>query len=262
MIEVAQSSIFRNLWKRTITAVVLIAIALAALLAGRSSLWLLTSLLAMVMIGEWAHLMGVSRARSIFASLCMLAFLVFLHPSLRPIDPISLTALGVAALLASCAAMSFRLGVGILYIGLATLALLFLREHNGWQLTLWTLAIVWATDICAYFAGKSIGGPKLAPKYSPNKTWAGLIGGVAGAMLIGGTLAWAYPSIPVWLAPVGGLLALIAQGGDLYESWLKRRAGVKDASGIFPGHGGALDRLDGMMPVAIVMAGISVSGLL
>ncbi|MCA1748634.1 MAG: phosphatidate cytidylyltransferase, partial [Sphingomonadales bacterium] len=165
------------------------------------------------------------------------------------------------ALVASLAAMSFRLGMGILYIGIATIAILFLREENGIALTLWTLAVVWGTDICAYFAGKLIGGPKLAPSYSPNKTWAGLVGGVGGAMLIGSIIAL-YAGLPRWLILLAGLFAIIAQLGDLYESWLKRRAGVKDASGIFPGHGGALDRLDGLMPVAIVMAVISAAGLL
>lgn len=261
MIDVAEPSKFRNLWQRTATAVVLIGIALAALFAGRWALWLLTAVLALIMIGEWAGLMHVGRWRTILAGLLLAALLIFIHPSLRPIDGMSLLALGGAALAVSVAAMSFRLGIGLLYIGVATIAILFLREENGVAVTLWTLAVVWATDISAYFSGKTIGGPRLAPKYSPNKTWAGLLGGVAGALLVGSLIAVQF-DLPRWLIPLAGLFALIAQGGDLYESWLKRRAGVKDASAIFPGHGGALDRLDGLMPVAIAMAGISAAGLL
>lgn len=261
MTDIALPSKFRNIGQRTATAVVLIGVALAALFAGKWALWLLAAALAMVMIGEWSNLMGVGRWRTAVAIVLMAALLVFIHPTLRPIDLTTVAALGGVALVASLAAMSLRLGVGILYIGIATIAILFLREENGIALTLWTLAVVWGTDICAYFAGKLIGGPKLAPSYSPNKTWAGLIGGVAGALLIGSIIALNV-GLPRWLIPLAGLFALVAQAGDLYESWLKRRAGVKDASGIFPGHGGALDRLDGLMPVAIVMAGMSAAGLL
>ncbi|MFN2259821.1 MAG: phosphatidate cytidylyltransferase [Parasphingopyxis sp.] len=261
MTDIAPPPKFRNLWQRTATAAVLIGIALAALFAGKSALWLLTAALAMIMIGEWSKLMGVGRWQSAVAIALMAALLVFIHPTFWPIDVMTIAVLGGIALVASLAAMSFRLGMGILYIGIATIAILFLREENGIALTLWTLAVVWGTDICAYFAGKLIGGPKLAPSYSPNKTWAGLVGGVGGAMLIGSIIAL-YAGLPRWLILLAGLFAIIAQLGDLYESWLKRRAGVKDASGIFPGHGGALDRLDGLMPVAIVMAVISAAGLL
>lgn len=261
MIDIVRPSKFGNLSQRTATAIVLIGVALAALSAGRWALWLLTAVLAMIMIGEWAKLMGVGRWRIAVAAVLMAVLLIFIHPAVRPIDPMTFAVLGGIALVASLAAMSFRLGVGILYIGVATIAILFLREHNGVAVTLWTLAVVWGTDICAYFAGKLIGGPKLAPRYSPNKTWAGLLGGVAGALLVGSIIAVSF-GLPRWLIPLAGLFALIAQAGDLYESWLKRRAGVKDASGIFPGHGGALDRLDGLMPVAIVMAAISAAGVL
>jgi phosphatidate cytidylyltransferase len=127
-------------------------------------------------------------------------------------------------------------------------------------IVLWTLVVTWSTDIFAYFAGRSIGGPKLAPRISPSKTWAGLIGGVAGAGLLGWLIA-------IWLdleAPfpyVGALMGLFAQAGDLFESWLKRRAGVKDSGTLLPGHGGALDRLDGYLPVVLATLAILMSGL-
>jgi phosphatidate cytidylyltransferase len=115
------------------------------------------------------------------------------------------------------------------------------------------LSLVWATDIGAFFAGRSIGGPKLAPKLSPNKTWAGLIGGIVAASLLAIVLHVQY-GLPWRMTLATPFLAVLAQGGDLYESWLKRRAGVKDSGNILPGHGGLLDRLDGVVPVAPVAA--------
>ena len=127
------------------------------------------------------------------------------------------------------------------------------------MLALWTLAIVWATDIGAFFAGRAIGGPKLAPVISPNKTWAGLIGGMIVAAVAGGAIAYVghLPTRTYWLAP---LLAVAAQLGDLAESGMKRRVGVKDSGHILPGHGGLLDRIDGMLPVAILVAALVANG--
>ncbi|NNC72392.1 MAG: phosphatidate cytidylyltransferase [Sphingomonadaceae bacterium] len=255
----AKPSEFRNLLTRFVTGIILVGIAVGALYAGKSAFWLLAGLFAVAMIGEWANLMSVQRWKAILAIAVMAALLVFVQPLVRPIDQNSALALLGGAVAVSAIAMSLRLGIGFLYIGLAILAIIFLREEYGIALTLWTLAIVWATDIGAYFSGKTIGGPKLAPQLSPNKTWAGLIGGMATALLVS-SLIILNTDLPRWLIPVTAALAVVAQAGDLYESWLKRRAGVKDASGIFPGHGGALDRLDGLMPVAIVVAAMATAG--
>lgn len=132
---------------------------------------------------------------------------------------------------------------------------------HGFGLALWTLAIVWATDICAYFAGRYFGGPKLAPAISPSKTWSGLAGGVVGAGLIGPIIA-SQMGLPLACYILGAPLGLLAQGGDLFESWLKRKAGVKDSGNLIPGHGGVLDRLDGVVPVATFMGLLRVLGLL
>ena len=152
---------------------------------------------------------------------------------------------------------------GFLYALLSALALLWIRDRSddGISLVLWVFVVVWSTDIGAYFAGTSIGGPKLAPGISPKKTWAGFYGGIGAAALFGGV--WAYftglrPALFL-LAP---LLSVAAQGGDLFESWMKRRAGMKDSGTLLPGHGGVFDRLDGLLPVAIltsmaVLAGIA-----
>ncbi len=122
------------------------------------------------------------------------------------------------------------------------------------EVILWILFAVWATDIGAYAAGRAIGGPKLAPRISPNKTWAGLGGGVLAAILIGvaagAVVSWA-PSLE--LAILSGVLAVVAQGGDLFESGVKRHFGVKDSSNLIAGHGGFLDRLDGVLAAGVAM---------
>jgi len=140
---------------------------------------------------------------------------------------------------------------GTLYIGAACLCFLWLRNvpTGGRELVFWLLAVVWATDIGAYFAGRGIGGPKLAPKISPNKTWAGLIGGALSAALVGVFVAGFFGGEAMLLVVGGMVLAVVAQGGDLLESWCKRRFGVKDSSHIIPGHGGILDRVDGLLAV-------------
>ena len=149
---------------------------------------------------------------------------------------------------------------GFVYCLLPAVSLLWIRERaefqaigSGFDLLIWVFLVVWSTDIGAYFAGRAIGGPKLAPSISPNKTIAGLIGGVVAAGLVAGgwALAVELPGVLLWLAPP---LAVAAQAGDLFESGLKRRAGVKDSGTWLPGHGGLLDRLDGLVPVAILTA--------
>lgn len=146
-------------------------------------------------------------------------------------------------------------GAGILYILLPCISLIALRERDhGLTIILWMLAVVWATDIAAYFAGRSIGGPKLAPGISPNKTWAGLIGGIVAASLAGFIAALLVSSPNTgWIIVLSGLLAVVAQAGDLLESSLKRYFGIKDSGTIIPGHGGLLDRVDGVMTTAPIV---------
>ncbi len=139
------------------------------------------------------------------------------------------------------------------YLVLPLVALIWLRNDPAWGLAavLWVLATVWAIDICAYFAGRLIGGPKLAPRISPKKTWAGLLGGMAGAAAVGVvTSLWIGIGSPALLALVGIGMAVVEQAGDFLESALKRRAGVKDSGSLIPGHGGILDRVDGLVTVA------------
>jgi phosphatidate cytidylyltransferase len=162
-------------------------------------------------------------------------------------------ALGGAVLL-GLASRSLAMGWGFLYIVLPAFCLVVLswETYGNGALIFWVLIVTWATDIFAYFAGRAIGGPKLAPKISPNKTWAGLIGGMIGASFCGWAVAW-YFALGTPFVWIGAGMGLVAQLGDLYESWEKRRAGVKDSGTLLPGHGGVLDRLDGLLAVAVAV---------
>ncbi len=151
---------------------------------------------------------------------------------------------------------------GFVYALVPALALLWVRERDaqGMMLLLWLFIVTWSTDIGAYFAGRTFGGRKLAPSISPNKTFAGLYGGMAAAALLGG--AWVlFTGLGKPLLVLAPLFALAAQAGDLFQSWMKRRAGVKDSGSLLPGHGGVFDRLDGLVPVAVLTALAQVAGL-
>ena len=142
---------------------------------------------------------------------------------------------------------------GFFYALLPALALLWIRERAGLNLLIWVFIVTWSTDIGAYFAGRTFGKRKLAPSISPNKTVEGLCGGIAAAALLGG--AWVVATgLGIALLALAPVLAIAAQAGDLFESGMKRRAGVKDSGAWLPGHGGVLDRLDGLVPVAVLTA--------
>jgi phosphatidate cytidylyltransferase len=155
------------------------------------------------------------------------------------------------------------LGFGVFYLGLPAMALIWLRHDPdaGRDVVFWLFAVVWASDIGAFTAGRLIGGPKLAPRISPNKTWAGLGGAMIGAMAVGLGLSFVLGGHdPVRAAVLSAGLGLIAQAGDLWESWIKRRFGVKDTSRLIPGHGGLLDRVDALMFAASAVALMTLAG--
>jgi phosphatidate cytidylyltransferase len=153
---------------------------------------------------------------------------------------------------------AFHLALGFPYLGLAAVALPWLRADQdvGLANTLFVLALIWASDVGAYLTGRLIGGPRLAPAISPGKTWSGAIGGLLSAGLAGLAVAACFSSgfspFHVTILAIG--LGLVSQAGDLFESALKRRFGVKDSGRIIPGHGGMLDRLDALLAVAPVAA--------
>jgi phosphatidate cytidylyltransferase len=152
---------------------------------------------------------------------------------------------------------------GLVYVGFAATGLALMRQDPaaGPVLVLAVVGAVIATDIGAYFAGRTFGGPKIAPRISPSKTWSGLIGGMVAAgawlslavpQLCGDACPYGWPNFPSLLA-LGALIAIVAQAGDFFESWMKRRAGVKDSGTLLPGHGGVFDRVDGLLAVTFLL---------
>ncbi|WP_375396377.1 phosphatidate cytidylyltransferase [uncultured Sphingomonas sp.] len=244
---------------RTLVALGLIATALIAVLIGGWVFWLVVSLLALFMLGEWAQIVDASPRRRQLALLTLVVPLTIMSPAGAGPGFFALGLVFGAAFFVVIVSRLPWLAAGILYVGIPVLALLLIRRmpEYGLLYALWTLALVWMCDIGAYFAGRAFGGVRLAPVISPNKTWAGLVGGVVLASLFALFLHNMF-GLAMRLTLATPVLALIAQGGDLFESWLKRRAGRKDSGTLFPGHGGVLDRLDGLVPVAPAAAFLAV----
>jgi phosphatidate cytidylyltransferase len=142
------------------------------------------------------------------------------------------------------------LPAGIFYAGLSAISLATIRgdDQAGLVATLFIFAVVWATDILAYFVGRALKGPKLAPKISPGKTWSGAIGGTVSGILASSLLALGvFSRVSIWTLAIAFILSVASQIGDLFESFIKRRFGVKDSSRLIPGHGGVMDRVDGLV---------------
>ncbi|MEW4466542.1 phosphatidate cytidylyltransferase [Parasphingorhabdus sp. JC815] len=251
---------------RIIVGIILVAVTVATLIIGdhpigKHALWFLVVLMSLGILSEWAGLTDRlnNKQLALYALSVPLAIMSFWAAG-----P-SFLALGLiigAAMFIAVFDRSIQLSIGIFYAGLPALSILYLRGvDNGLLIVFWTLALVWATDIGAYFSGRAIGGPKLAPTISPNKTWAGLVGGVILTALFSFALH-VYFQLPFMLVILSMPLAVLAQMGDLFESRMKRKAGVKDSGKIFPGHGGIMDRLDGLIPVAPVVAMLILFGTL
>lgn len=244
-----------NLVVRSVVGAGLIVVAAVGVVLGGIPFWLLCVVGGMVMMAEWADLHAIPAKTKRLAQYAVSVPLAIMAPVLGA-GPgfLVLGLIGGAAFFIVIVTNRRELAVGIVYVALPILALLLIRRQTeGVVFTFWVLALVWACDIGAYAAGRSIGGAKLAPGISPNKTWAGLAGGVALAAGFGLAMHLAY-GLPWRLTLATPLLAVLAQAGDLYESWLKRRAGVKDSGTLLPGHGGVMDRLDGLVPVAPMAA--------
>jgi len=246
-----------DLPKRAVAGIVMITVALGALWLGGIAFWLLAVVGALVMMAEWGGLHRASARDTRLAQFALSVPLAVMAPAsltIVPDDFFSLGLIGGAAFFVVIVTRRPQFAIGVVYCALPVLALMLIRrQHEGIVFTLWALALVWACDIGAYFAGRAIGGPKLAPTISPNKTWAGLIGGVAAASVFAALMHWRF-GLPWRMTLATPALAVLAQMGDLYESWLKRRVGVKDSGTSIPGHGGVMDRLDGLVPVAPVAA--------
>lgn len=243
--------------KRIVSAAVLAVPVLAAVYLGRPWFELMLIAAALVLSWEWCRLCGTPAPSPAFAAvagsvLAALGAMLWLGPL------VSLLVLVAAAAGVQLIARGDRwLAAGTLYIALPCLAMIWLRSGpaGGRELVYWLLVVVWASDIGAYAAGRLIGGPKLAPVLSPNKTWAGLVGGVAAAGAAGAAAGALLGSSAMWPLTVLALgLGGAAQAGDLLESGIKRRFGVKDTGTLIPGHGGLFDRVDGLIVAAVTLA--------
>lgn len=266
----ATASKWQDLAVRALSAAVLIPLAALDIWAGGALFDIVLGGIAALLLWEWGGLTGgaaSSRMRVLLAAGGLLAFALHFMAGFH-------TTVAVVALTALAAIVEGREGsvadrimaaAGPFYIVAACLAMAAIRNApaNGLYLTVLLVCAVVATDIGAYISGRTIGGPKLAPVISPKKTWAGL----AGAMICAGAAAFIVGLIhfgPDYrLLPVGAGIAVVAQMGDLLESWLKRRVGVKDSGKLIPGHGGVFDRLDGFLSSALVLWALTgVSGVL
>jgi phosphatidate cytidylyltransferase len=262
----AESARPRNALKpRVLSALVLAPVAIAAAWFGWPWLPILTLAASAVMAWEWARLccsLPGGKSGVAVTAIVITAVNAYMAFGLRAGAAVALAGAGLVYILTRCWRQKEPgwLALGVVWIVLPCVLLLWLaRPEVGGRITvLWIFAVVWATDIGAYAAGRTLGGPRLAPRWSPNKTWAGLSGGIACAALAGWGTAALLGVSPLWpIVLISAGLAVVEQFGDLAESMAKRRFGVKDSGGLIPGHGGLLDRLDGLLAVVPAVALLS-----
>jgi phosphatidate cytidylyltransferase len=250
-----------NLGLRVASAVVLVPTALvAAWLGGWPFLVVISIGMALLAI-EWGGMSAprapVRVAAAVTAAILAAVFLAHQGHFVLAWITVPVAALVAAVIARGVAERAVDAGYGVLYIAPAAVCLVWLRSTNqGHWWTLMLFACTWGADIGAFAVGSTLKGAKLWPRFSPNKTWSGFIGGLATAMGAGTLMAsLPYFQLSLWAAAFIGLtVGLATMAGDLWESALKRRFGVKDSGDIIPGHGGLLDRVDGLMFAVVVMA--------
>ena len=244
-----------NLALRVLSAVVLAPLALFTAYLGGWPFALFWGAAALAVLWEWITLVVGPAYRLMFSScgaaLVIAGFVAWLG---RPVA--ALLMVGLGALAAAVFAPPERrrwVSIGVGYGGAMLLAPMFLRADSayGFVVIVLLFAIVWTTDVLGYFAGRAFGGPKLLPAVSPKKTWSGAIAGAAGAMIIALLVVGLFGSFnSLAIIIIALVLSVLAQVGDLFESWVKRQFGAKDSSRLIPGHGGVMDRLDGFWAAA------------
>ncbi len=251
---------FDALQKRLVTAAILGPALLIAIYIGGPLFTLLMIVTAIIGYREWQRLVQTKIQKNVeytaYATLAMGVLLAALTTLKMAIVFLFMGSAVVAVIAHFYVDQGDRrappwLAFGVLYLGVPLACIQWLQPE--WPTIMTLFAAVWATDSGAYFAGRKIGGPKLAPKISPNKTWSGLVGGAVAAFFLTGFLALVFDFEKPWAYFIyGAVLAAVSQGGDLFESFMKRRAEVKDSGTIIPGHGGLLDRIDGVLTAAPV----------
>jgi phosphatidate cytidylyltransferase len=246
-----------NLWMRVLAAAVMAPLAILLAWAGGWFWAALATLAAIGMYVEWLSIVGTQQSRlaaSGVAALLIAGICLALehHGGALIVYGIGL----VAVVLLTRGDRRWPVS-GLLYAAVAQIAAVLVRQDPvwGWSALLFVMLVVWATDIGGYFAGRTIGGPKLWVRVSPKKTWAGAIGGLTGSLIVAAGFAASGIGRMVSMLLLAAALSVVSQLGDLFESAVKRRFGVKDSSHLIPGHGGVLDRIDGFV-AAIVLAAI------
>src|SRR5712671_4074399 len=242
---------------RVLAALVLAPLAIAIAWAGG---WLWAALVTLASIGlfvEWLIIVGAARETRVSAAGIAALVLAGFYLAAGRIDAaLVILAIGLAGV-ALPPGHRIWTATGFAYAAMAAFASVLVRldQSHGFTALMLVLLVVWVTDIGGYFAGRGIGGPKLWPRVSPKKTWAGAIGGFAASLAVAAGFAALGLGKTGPMLLLGAVLSIASQLGDLFESAVKRRFGVKDSSHIIPGHGGLLDRLDGFV-AAVVMAAI------
>ncbi|MGE3150098.1 MAG: phosphatidate cytidylyltransferase [Pseudorhodoplanes sp.] len=257
-----------NMVLRIASAVVLAPLAIAAAYFGGFVFVAFWTAAAIGILWEWMRLVETAQTLPPFlvgtGALCVCAFLLGMdYPSVAMIA-VALGALGAAAI--ARFGKPIWIAGGVFYAGAILIALVFLRDDPqfGFLAIMLLFAVVWTTDILGYFAGRALGGPKLAPAISPKKTWSGSIVGLAGAVAAALLVARGFGSgHALYIAAIAFVLSVASQAGDLFESRIKRFFDTKDTGNLVPGHGGLMDRLDGFWAAAVVAAliGAAVGGL-
>jgi phosphatidate cytidylyltransferase len=258
-----------TLWLRLLAAIVLIPVTLTSVFLGGWTLAAWVGLAGLAMSVEWVQIVHHERFGWRFA-LHALAIMSSLGFAAMERPDLGWTAILICALIGAVATQAREeraiwMILGIVYVASPCLAFVWMRDLRplGLESAIWLLAVVWTTDSIAYGVGSLAGGPKLAPLVSPKKTWAGAIAGVVCAAFVSILFAFISGSASISSVVAAGIvLSLLAQMGDLAESQLKRTFGVKDMSDLIPGHGGALDRLDGLIFATLGLAAcVLVTGL-
>ncbi len=247
------------LWKRVASGVVLAPLFLLLVYLEKPYFHVLVAAISVVMAMEFARMDGkIGRKRQGLVTIAVLAAILAI--SFAQVIPALLIVLGATIVLVAADQVAGRKGffivqIAVVYVAIPAISLLYVMAAGGAVAIFWLLAVVWATDIGAYAFGRMIGGSKLAPSISPNKTWSGAVGGFISAVLISSAVAWGFGvQITAVLVALAGVLSIVSQTGDLFESGLKRRYNVKDSGALIPGHGGVMDRFDGLWFAAPVAA--------
>lgn len=243
----------RELILRFGSAAILIPIGLVSIWCGGWILAFFAALAAGAMAYEFSRMIGYRLIWPVI-TVAILACLLFPINRIAAVAVLGMGGLSISVLTGQVP-LRFSIFFGVIYTGGMALGVLALRGHPeiGWAMAMCVMLCTWASDTAAFFTGRAIGGPKLAPNDSPNKTWSGAIGAIIGASLSGWAFGGLISAEHTWAwAAAGALISVAAQFGDLFESQVKRRYDVKDTSGLLPGHGGVMDRVDGFGTAALI----------